>query len=230
MTTLAYTNTLVAGTPENVASVQQNFVDARTVLNGNIDGDNMTAATKNAIALNDSTVIRRGKSIIATSEAIAGVGYAVLTTPDRISSLVVPANAVVWVSYWCAVNKSAGGTADTFAAGLFFGANEVRSRFGVSAGAGLVSGGLMEAAGVTTGTAAPLLGNVFTDYTDAGWNTLFSAATLPVDDTTNGHPVGAFVPITIAAGTYTLEVRFKKTAGTTAAVSARRFYAKVETF
>lgn len=228
MTTLTYTNTLVAGTVENVTAVQQNFVDARTVLNGNIDGDNMTAATKNAIALSDTSVIRRGKSIIATSETIAGTSYATLTTPDRISSLVVPTNAVVWVSYWCAVNKSAGATTDTFAAGLFFGANEVRSRFGVAAAG--VSGGLMEAAGVTSGTAAPLLTNVFTDYTDAGWNTLSSAATLPVDDTTNGHPVGAFIPITIAAGTYTLEVRFKKLAGATCAVSARRFYAKVEAY
>lgn len=44
MSTLTYTHTLVAGTPENVNHVQQNFVDARTVINGGLDTNNLSAS------------------------------------------------------------------------------------------------------------------------------------------------------------------------------------------
>lgn len=229
MTTLAYTNTLTAGQPENVSQVQQNFVDARTVLNGGIDGANLSTAAKDAIGLSDATTVRRGKSIIATTENIAGAGYATLTTPDRVASLVVPANAVVWVSYWCEFLKTAGGAGESGSAGLFFGANQVKSRFGVLPASG-VSAGLFEAAIVLGGVAAGQAAVVFTDFVDAGMAALISATGEPVDDTTNGHPVGAFVPVVVAAGTYTIEMRFKKTAGATVAISKRRLYCKVEAF
>jgi hypothetical protein len=48
MTTLAYSHTLVAGTPENINVVQDMFNDARTVINGNLDTGNMAATMKAA--------------------------------------------------------------------------------------------------------------------------------------------------------------------------------------
>lgn len=228
MTTLAYTNTLTAGTPENVAAVQQNFVDARTVLNGSIDGDNMTAATKNAIGLSDSTTVRRGRSIIATSEAIAGTGYAALTTPDRVASVVVPANGVLWVSYWCQMIKTVGGSSETASIGLFLGSNQVKSRFGTAPASG-VSGGLFEVTAFSTFVPSVTVA-AFTDFVDSGMAVLTSGSGAPADDTTNGHPIGVFVPIAVAAGTYTVEMRFKKTAGATVSASTRRLYVKAEAF
>lgn len=229
MTTLAYTNTLIANTNEDVSKVQQNFVDARTLLNGNLDGANLSTATKDAIGLSDATTVRRGKSVIATSENIAGTSYATLTTPDRVASLVVPSNAIVWVSYWCTMIKSVGGVGETGSCGLFFGSNQIRSRFGNAPASG-VSGGLFEAAGVLTSGTPVTSALVFTEFVDAGMSSLQSTSGNPADDVTNGHPVGSFVPVAITAGTYTVEMRFKKTAGATIAVSNRRLYLKVEAF
>lgn len=233
MTTLAYTNTLTAGQPENVSQVQQNFVDARTVLNGGLDGDNVSTATAQALGLTTTAAapggaaVRRGKSIIATAENIAGTSYATLTTPDRVASLVVPSNAIVWVSFWCELLKTVGGAGESGSVGLFFGANQVKSRFGTAPASG-VSGGLFEGLTLLSGAGTPQACIAFTDYVDPGISSLTSSSGEPVDDTTNGHPVGAFVPLVIAAGTYTVEMRFKKTAGATVAVSKRRLYCKVE--
>lgn len=229
MSTLTYTNTLTAGTPEDVSKVQTNFVDARTVLNGNLDGTNFTTAAKDMIALSDSGVVRRGKSVIAGSEAIAGTSFAALTTPDRVASVVVPSGGVLWVSYWAILTKTVGGVAETASIGLFLGSNQVKSRFGVAPASG-VSLGNFGIDGLFTGAAATSAAVAFTDFVDAGMGTLTSTNGSPADDTTNGHPIGGFVPVSVAAGTYTVEMRFKKTAGATVGVSARRLYVKVEAF
>lgn len=229
MPTVNLTNTLAAGQPRDVTKVQQNFVDLRTAVNGGLDGDNLTSAARQALGLSDSSNVRRGKSIIATSEAIGGAAYAALTTPDRVSNVVVAANSLLLVSYWASGLKTVGGAAETYSMGLFLNGAQVKSRFGTAPVSG-ASGGLFEQAGISGGTTPTVSHLLFTDSTDDGFNELFSGNGGPIDDTANGHPVGIFVPIVVAAGTYTVEVRFKKTAGCTASVSARRLYAKAEAF
>lgn len=235
MSTLTYTNVLVANVPEDVTKVQQNFVDARTVLNGGLDADNVSTATAQNLGLTTTAaapggaVVRRGKSIIATSEAIAGTSYAALTTPDRVASIVVPTGGLLWVSYWAILTKTVGGAGETASIGLFLGGNQAKSRFGTAPASGASAGnfgidGLFSAGGVTTAAVA------YTDNVDAGMGTLLSTSGSPVDDLTNGHPIGAFVPVVVTPGTYTVEFRFKKTAGTVCTVSNRRMYCRVEAF
>lgn len=48
MTTLAYSHTLVAGTPENINDVQDMFNDVKTLVNGNLDATNLAATAKPA--------------------------------------------------------------------------------------------------------------------------------------------------------------------------------------
>jgi hypothetical protein len=48
MTTLNYSHTLVAGTPENINDVMDMFNDAKTVINGNLDATNLAATAKPA--------------------------------------------------------------------------------------------------------------------------------------------------------------------------------------
>lgn len=229
MTTLAYTNTLVAGANEDVTKIQQNFVDARTVINGSLDADNLTAATRQALALTDAATVRRGKSVIATSESIAGTTYAALTTPDRVASVVIASNTLLWVSYWCMMTKSVGGAAETASVGLFLSGTQVKSRFGTAPASG-VSAGFFQADGIFAATVPSAAAIAYTDNADAGIGSLVSTSGGAADDTTNGHPVGVFVPIIVAAGTYTVEMRFKKTAGATVAVANRRMYVKAETY
>lgn len=208
MSTLTYTNTLIADTPEDVSKVQTNFVDVRTVLNGNLDGTNFTTAAKDMIALSDSGVVRRGKSVIAGSEAIAGTSFAALTTPDRVASIVVPSGGVLWVSYWAILTKTVGGVAETASIGLFLGSNQVKSRFGVAPASG-VSSGRMELVGfgvpATTGHSLGAYVLVHSDTTDTGLNYLASSNVGPADNTAAGHPVGAFVPITVGPGNYVVD-------------------------
>lgn len=227
--TLTYSTSLVAGTPENVANVQTMFNDARTALNGNVIADDLTAATRNQLGLTDASTVRRGKSIIATSESIAGVGYAALTTPDRVASVVVAANTILWLSWWCQMTKSVGGAAETGSVGLFLSGAQVKSRFG-SAPASGVSAGFFQADGIFAATVPSASAIAYTDAADAGIGSLVSTSGAASDDTTNGHAVGVWVPLAIAAGTYTVEMRFKKTAGATVAVFNRRLYVKTETF
>lgn len=56
MGTLTYSHTLVAGTNENVNDVQDMFNDARTVINGNIDGANAPALVSNVRTHHVSTL------------------------------------------------------------------------------------------------------------------------------------------------------------------------------
>jgi len=51
MTTLAYSHTLVAGTPENINDVQDMFNDVKTWANGNIDATNLAASADPATVL-----------------------------------------------------------------------------------------------------------------------------------------------------------------------------------
>lgn len=229
MPTINLTNSLAAGQPRDVTKIQQNFVDLRTAINGGLDGDNFTSATRQAMGLSDASNIRRGSAVIATSQSIAGTSYAALTTPDRVSNVVVAANSLLLVSYWCVGLKTVGGTSETYSMGLFLNGTQVKSRFGIAPASG-VSAGLFEQAGIAGGLAPTTSHCLFTANTDDGFDELFSGNGAPADDTAAGHPVGTFVPIVVAAGTYTVEVRFKKTAGATASIQSRRLYARSEAF
>lgn len=229
MPTVTLPNTIAVGTPRDVTKVQANFIALRDAINGTLDGDNFSTATRQALSLTDSSNVRRGHSLIATSESVAGLSYAALTTPDRVSSIVVPTNGVLHVSYWAVMTKTAGGSAETGAFGLFLNGTQVKSRFG-SAPASGASAGLFEYATVFSGFGATVSAAIFTDDNDAGTNILVSGNGGPVDDTTNGHANGAFIPIQVAAGTYTVEMRFKKTSGATITVANRRLLVKAEAY
>lgn len=228
MTSVGAGFTIATGGQRNASQLQSNFTDIRSVVNGGLDADNLSTATGQALALSQTGAVRRGKSIIATSESIAGTSYAALTTPDSVASIVVPTNGVLWVSFWCQMTKSVGGASETASVGLFLGANQARSRFGVAPASG-VSGGLFETTVFSTFVPSASAA-VFTDYVDSAMANLPSGSGAPADDTTNGHPVGAFVPIAVTAGTYTVQMRFKKTAGATVAVATRRLFVKAEAY
>ncbi len=73
--------------------------------------------------VSDSTVVRRGKSVIATSETRSNVAYGLLTTPDRVSSVVLPTDGLLFVRYRALV-KTSGPTAEV---AIFVGANQLKT-------------------------------------------------------------------------------------------------------
>lgn len=217
--------TITPGTPENASDVQSNDAALLAALNGQLDGDNLTAAAARAAGISDSTNIRRGSSIIATGETITNAAYATLTTPDRVSSVVVPSSGLVSISFWAAIAKAVGTAGDTISAAVFLGANQVMNITGGAVMSTGVFGSGISAGGngiLFTGVTTPALGPGVPDM-----NVYVAAGT---DDTVNGHPVGGFVWLRVAPGTYTVEVRYKRTGTATFTASNRLLYVEAKSY
>lgn len=211
--------TITPGTPENASDVQSNDAALLAALNGQLDGDNLTAAAARAAGISDSTNIRRGSSIIATSESITNAAYAVLTTPDRVSNIVVPSAGILHVSLWAMVTKAVGTAGDNISAAIFIGANQAK--------------GIISSVAETTvggGVAGGMTGLVYTGVTTTvpdiqGQNSVGAA-----DDTATGHLVGLFIPFVVNAGTYTIEVRWKRSGATAFTALNRKLYVEAKSY
>ena len=206
--------------------VQENDEALRDGMNGELDGDNLTTSARQRVGLNDSTTTRAGLSYIATSEAIAGTTLAALATPDRVTNVVVATSGLLFVSVWARLLKTVGNASETASVGLFLNGTQVKSQFG-AVGSG--STGLFGTTGIIPSALVNSEAAAFTSDTDTGMASLLSTAGSAVDNTTAGHPVGVFVPIVVAPGTYTVELRWAKVAGAIA-VSDRRLYVESRTF
>jgi len=105
MAFITYPFTLTAGQPENVNQLNSNLEAIRTVLNGGVDGVNLSAAVQAAAGLNGAST-RRGKSIVATEESRTNTEHGLLTTPDRVAGIVLPTDGLIIVGYQAAWKES----------------------------------------------------------------------------------------------------------------------------
>lgn len=197
MTLLTLPNTLTPGTFEDVNDVQENFVAVRTLVNGNLDGDNLAQATAESLSVAASNVPRRGR---APSTSAATITTSMYTLVARCPTVVMPTSGILHVSLWarCAL---AGYTAGTAVVAVQLNGVTARSRFGVVA---VESGGLMELTVNLAGSRPDAL--VITAPVDAGLSSLLSADSDPFDDQPNGHPVGPAIPLVVNAGAYTVDL------------------------
>jgi hypothetical protein len=218
------------GTEETNASSAINAILAD--YNGNITDANLSAAAAISAAkladaaklgLTDGATIRRGKSIIATTEARTNTAYGLMTTPDRVTGLVLPTDGLIAVLYQATWAESVAGAA---AAEIFLGSNAVVAA--TYAGQIAVNAAL---GGATPGGFCPLA-------TDGGGLVSFSANPGSYgSDVTTGQIVGLADPshsetspfsgqalvragpcyIFAAAGTYDVSVQFKASSGSVTA-------------
>jgi hypothetical protein len=100
-----------AGTDaRSIAQILANFDVITTQLNGNVDGDNLSSATRIALGVDSAGVERRGKSIIATTGTRTNAAYGALSDgPDQVSSIVVPADGQLWIQYEALWSESVSG-------------------------------------------------------------------------------------------------------------------------
>jgi hypothetical protein len=181
-----------------------------------------------AAAGNDPRFSTPGRaSFISPADQVPS-GPAAAATPDRISNLVVPAGGVLLVSLWLLLEKNGGGTGETASVLLYLNGVQVRSRFG-SAPPG-VSAGVFGLTGLTSGYFPTTDAVVSTDVSDAGLGVMLSGNGGPGVVGASGKIGGMFVPIEVDPGTYTLEVRYGRSAGFAGTVSNRRLRARVESF
>lgn len=157
--------------------------------------------------VSDSTVVRRGTSIIVTEEARTNVAYGLQTTPDRVQSVVLPTNGLIFVAYealWKSSISSAG------AGAIFLGANQVKTQ---QVGGALIN---LETFTRQANLYQPL------SSTNIGLVSVTSGTSTQSDTTTgqavgfidaSGQPWGGFTVIFAAAGTYDVSIQFRATSG-----------------
>ena len=192
----------------NGATADADQVDARflplyTALSAALDETNLAAALKAILGVSDAGVVRRGKSIIATEESRTNVAYGLLTTPDRVSSVELPADGLMLITYAALWKESVAGAAR---AAIFLGANQLK----------------VHATPIPVVTEAQLSGGAANVYTS-----LKSAADGITSDSTvsgaYGAPVttgmfrGGLCVVEAAAGTYDVSVQFKASSGSVTA-------------
>jgi hypothetical protein len=189
------------------------------LVNGNIDSANIAAnvltANKLVPALcqqlgisNDSSV-RRGKSIIATEESRSNTAYGLLTTPDRVSSIVLPTDGLIVVGYQAQWKNSVGGAGR---AAIHLGSNAVvAATFGSTSPLATVA----EATGPTNADTYKSLSSY------QGGVTSHSTGSAYTGDVTTGQVLGSggsqgyygACVIFAATGTYDVSVQFKSASG-----------------
>jgi hypothetical protein len=209
---LVIPNTLTPGTPEDVSDVQDNFTAVTTWANGNIDGDNLTTATNQALGLNETGTVRRGKSIIATEQSTTSTSYTTLTTPDRVQNVVLPTDGLIFVALQAMWKESVNAAAR---AAIFVGSDQLKV-----AASNTANPAVQEA---QCQMAADTYGNLVAYPAGLSGGAAGTVATGYVADVTTGQAVGTafaageafgFTTIFAAAGTYTISIQFKTSSGT----------------
>jgi len=166
----------------------------------------LSSALSALLGLTSGTTVRRGKSIIPTSEARTNTAYGLLTTPDRVQAVVLPTDGLILVGYQALWKETVVAAAS---AALFLGSNQVAGaevgnttggtinvdKVLATHGGGLSSSPVIASAQVTTGQ---LLGDP-------------------------ANAVGGFCTIFAAAGTYDVSVQFKASSGTVT-VNSRKLW------
>lgn len=177
------------------------------------------------LGLSGPSIKRRGKSIITTEEPRTNTAYGLLTTPDRVQNIAVPAESLLVVAYqatWkCSVAQAA-------RAAIFIGANQLKATadnaaapavseashrnggadvyvplFSTGQGLGSSSGPANYSGDVTTGQAFGLITGA------SGYN-----AIAPGEPYKSGGPCQIFG---LPAGTYDISVQFKASSGSVTA-------------
>jgi hypothetical protein len=212
-----------------VADAEQ--VDARfaplyAALNAGVDETNLAAALKAILGVSDAGTVRSGKSIIATEESRTNAAYGLLTTPDRVSGVVLPTDGLIFVIYR-ALWKTAGAAGTK--AGLFLGANQVKVWDATTNTSQNVEGadtpgslaGYYPLVLGPSGFFSPISAGVINWSADAATGMLLGlqgpAESAPMDGSQREY--GGIAAIAASAGTYDVSVQFKNTGG--GAVSAK---------
>lgn len=210
--------------PSNIIDAVQVNADLDTLytlVNGQVEDANVKAAAAIALSkladgnlgrylgLTEGSTIRRGKSIITTSENRTNAAYGLMTTPDRVQNVVVPTDGLLFVNFeaaWSGQNAEAA---------IFIGANQLTIAQGDSTnplaqsagiGASTVAERLVSGIG---GLATTIAGNFGQD------NEVTTGQAIAVSDPNfpAGLAKGGPTVIRVAAGTYDVSVQFRRPAG-----------------
>lgn len=209
------------GLPDTTEDVKvaNNFTTIQNVINGGLDGTNLSAAGAQSAAVNQSGQTVKGSFIKLGTDTTTSTTFGTLSTPDQVAGITLGSAGLLFVYYRAQWVCTAGGGAG--AAEICLNGTAVQ----VDAGNGTFVASL--ATTNASGGFANGLSSTSTGLVNAG------GANLTVNDPTTGLYIAAGVGgpavITAAAGTYTVSIQFKTSSGTLS-VSNRRLYVKAESF
>lgn len=175
----------------------------------------LTSAQVAALGLTTDGVVRRGKSIIPTSQSSSNAAYVFLATPDRVQNVVLPTDGLIMIAFQALWQESVAGAAR---AAVVIGSNQLKTVGNPPPGqAAIIQSGVVnvDAAlatfygglqGSTTGTS---MANVATGQ----------VVGLPVP-----AAAGGTCAVFAAAGTYDIGVQFQALSGGTVTVKDRRLW------
>lgn len=190
-----------------------NGVDSAQIADGAIQPADLQSTLLDALGVTAGGTVRRGKSIVATTESRTSAAYGLMPTPDRVSGIVLPTDGLIAIGYQATWQASAPASPAT--AAIFLGANQLKL-VGTGNGAPSVQEATLNGAGAATDVA---LGT--TPYGLQRGTALYSG------DVTTGQILGLgangnFTPTDnvpglvwawAAAGTYDVTVQFKSGSG-----------------
>lgn len=211
----AVTSTNLAANSVQTAAIADFNVTAGKLADGAVTAAKIASTDLDKLGLS-SSVVRRGKTIISTEEARTNATYDVLTTADRVSNVVLPTDGLIFVAYQAMWQETNVGAAR---AAIFIGTNQLRYANGTTATTNLQE---TTSAGNATNQYHPLsstsqgLVAVGAGGSSAyGGDVTTGQVVGMTTDATGGSPFqGGPCSIFAAAGTYTISVQFKASAGT----------------
>lgn len=175
------------------------------------------------LGLSESGTTRRGKSIIATSQATGSATYTTLATPDLVT-VTLPTDGLLYITYHATWSQT---VASAARAAIFLSATQLKGSDGntgvpVVSEAGCSATANQDHALYTSG--GGLVGN---DQT-GGWSDVTTGQVIgQVLGVGGGSAPGGQIEVFAAAGTYDVSVKFKASSGTVTA-SNRKLWVKAE--
>ncbi len=192
--------------------------ELQTILTAGVDETNLVVALLQKLGLNSGSQVGRGKSIIATSESRTNVAYGTLTTPDRVTGIVLPTDGLIAVAYQATWQES---VLNAARAAIFIGATQMSKIFAENASPTLPDTPL-------SGTVGAAVDRPLATFS-GGLASLTNGGGAYTGDVTTGQAIGSFqgagvifnnggpVYIFAAAGTYDVSIQFKSSSGSVTA-------------
>ncbi|MBJ7348666.1 MAG: hypothetical protein JHC87_08875 [Thermoleophilaceae bacterium] len=189
-----------------------------------VNEEKLTDGVLSKLGLTDTEAVRRGKSIVATTEARSNTAFGLMTTPDRVQGITLPADGLISVAFQAIWQES---VANAATAAIFIGPNElvINSAQNTAPSTGFASQATL---GGTAGR-----DSVLATYPMglSGWDGQGAMASGNSGDATTGQALGGgaklgtgsnakaggICTIFAAAGTYDISIQFKASSGSVTA-------------
>lgn len=225
MPPLVLPNTLTPGTFEDIGDVSENFAAISTLVNGNLNGANLSQATGEALSVSGTNIPRRGSETFPLDSTQTVVLTGTYQRLKRAPTVVMPSGGLLHVAAFGEMQLL---NAVTWRLCVQLNGVIAKSRFGTAPASG-VSVGLMERIMSTSASSATIW---YTEANDTGLGSLDSPFGYPDSPAFKDRMLTAFVPIVVGPGSFVVDICGRMDAGPPlAAVNTDAvIYVKTEAF